>query len=91
MSVNVSSPRLIEQFIAKDVRVVLEPLGHFSPKVSKAVLNLLFIIVETLPIIMMITGACKKENDVIRKRNVGGVIFISNSSTLFTEYKVHQY
>ena len=49
MSVDVTGPRLIEQFVAQHVGVVLELCGHRLPKLKKGILDILFVIIQALP------------------------------------------
>lgn len=49
MSVKVANPRLIEKLIAQDVGTVFESLCYLRPELGKVVLDLLFVVIETLP------------------------------------------
>ena len=57
MSVQITNPRLIKKLITQDIGTVLESLSHLCPELGKVILDLLFIVIETLP-----TVRCKTQD-----------------------------
>ncbi len=60
MSVNISSPRFIQDFITKYKVIVSKILCHNTPELGKVVLYPLFIVIEALPA-TKIMNSCKDD------------------------------
>ena len=76
VSVDVSSPGFVEKLITQDIGIVSKPLSHLYPELCKVILNLLFVVIETLPVIWMkwLKQLLQLKHAIILYRRGGGVM-----------------